>query len=90
MTGGGLLENLALAELGHQAGVKVIFTSTWESDAGLAGTLHLACAAGLAAAPCGLSTAGMISDGLVRPPLAIRDGRLSIRGMIGIGLQAVA
>ncbi|MBI5868258.1 MAG: hypothetical protein HZB43_08245, partial [candidate division Zixibacteria bacterium] len=90
MTGGGLLENLALAELGHQAGVKVIFTSTWESDAGLAGTLHLACAAGLAAAPCGLSTAGMISDGFVRPPLAIRDGRLSIRGMIGIGLQAVA
>ncbi len=90
MIGGGLLENLSLARLGHQAGVKVIFTSTWESDVGLAGTLHLACAAGLAAAPCGLSTAGMISDGLVRPPLAIREGTLSLRGMIGIGVQTVS
>lgn len=87
MTGGGLMGNLALAILAHQSGVKVIFTSTWESDVGLAGTLHLACASGSAAAPCGLSTAGMIADGLVAPPYKISHGRLSVAGRNGLGLQ---
>jgi L-alanine-DL-glutamate epimerase-like enolase superfamily enzyme len=87
MVEGGLLRSLALAEAAQRAGVKVIFTSTWESDVGLAGTLHLACAAGSAAAPTGLSTAGMIAEGIVEPALRITDGRLSIAGHVGLGLR---
>ena len=87
---GGLLSSLSLAEAAQQAGVKVMFTSTWESDVGLAATLHLACAVGSAATrrgACGLSTAGMIADGLVEPALRISGGRLSTAGQVGLGLQ---
>jgi o-succinylbenzoate synthase len=84
---GGLLMSLSLAQTARQAGLKVIFTSTWESDVGLAATLHLACASGLVAAACGLSTAGMIAEGLVEPALRIKGGHLSTAGQIGLGLQ---
>jgi len=84
---GGLLNSLALAELARQAGVKVIFTSTWESDVGLAATLHLACAIGPTAAACGLSTAGMIAEDLVEPALKIADGHLSTASHMGLGLH---
>jgi len=87
MVVGGLQCSLSLAETAQKAGVKVIFTSTWESDAGLAATLHLACAVGSTAGACGLSTAGLIAEGLVEPALRIRAGRLSTAGQVGLGLQ---
>lgn len=87
MVMGGLLTSLSLAELAARAGVKVIFTSTWESDVGLAATLHLACAVGPTAAACGLSTAGMIAEDLVEPALKITNGHLSAARQVGLGLH---
>lgn len=86
---GGLTGCLRLAALAQSNGVGVVFTSAWESDVGLAATLHLAAACEGVSLASGLSTAGMIADGLVRPALRIEQARLQISEEPGLGLELV-
>jgi len=89
MTVGGLTGCLHLARLALRSHVGVVFTSVWESDVGLAATLHLALACGGVSRAVGLSTAGMIAEGLIRPALRIENARLRISGSPGIGVELV-
>jgi muconate cycloisomerase len=66
--------------------VRIVFTSLWESDIGIAAACHLALAANTGAA-CGFSTAGAISDGIVGTPLKIENGRMRIPGSAGLGME---
>jgi o-succinylbenzoate synthase len=83
---GSLVGCLQIAQAAAAQNMKVVFTSAWESDIGLAATLHLVAATGATSA-AGLATAGMIADGLVDCPLCIKDGQLSIHQKSGIGLS---
>ncbi len=83
---GGLVNAMRLADTARQVGIRVTFTSSWESDVGLAATLHLAAAVGPTVGACGLSTAGMIAEELVEPALRIDNGYLAIEGHHGLGL----
>ena len=87
---GGLTGCHKLTELASRVGMGLVFTSSWESDVGLAATLHLAAAAGPVTRASGLATAGMIADGLVAPPLAIKAARLAIGKKPGLGLDLVS
>lgn len=84
---GGIHACLHLARRAQDAGIKVIYTSSWESDIGVAVTLHLSAALGPHPPAMGLSTAGMISQGLVKSPLRIRKGHLHVPDGPGIGLD---
>ncbi len=86
---GGLTGCLRLAALAERNGIGVVFTSAWESDVGLAATLHLAAACEGVSLAAGLSTAGMIADGLVRPALRIERARLLVSEQPGLGLELV-
>lgn len=76
-----------LAQQAMEAGIEVIYTSSWESDVGIAATLHLAAALGPNAPAMGLSTAGMISDGIVKTPLKIENGFLKVPEGPGLGIE---
>lgn len=76
-----------LAERAREAGIEVIYTSSWESDIGLAATLHLAAALGPNLPAMGLSTAGMISQGIVTNPLKIENGCLNVPEGPGLGMD---
>jgi o-succinylbenzoate synthase len=83
---GGLSGCLHLVRQAAEAGLDVMFTSAWESDVGLAATMHLAAACGSGVRASGLSTAGMFAKELVHPPLRIADGRLEITQRPGLGM----
>lgn len=84
---GGISACKTVVESAQQRGIGVVFTSAWESDVGLAATLHLAAAYGSPTRAAGLATAGMISQGLVGSPLGITSGRLNINDASGLGLE---
>ncbi len=77
-----LLAQAALAQK-----MEVIYTSVWESDIGIAATLHLAAALGPNPSAMGLSTAGMIADGIVEKPLRIENGFLKVPEGPGLGME---
>lgn len=77
---------LRLGRLAKAAGVDVVVTSLWESDIGIAAACHLACALESETA-CGFSTAGVISEGIVKSGLRIEAGRLHLRRAAGLGLE---
>ncbi len=87
MTIGGLTPCLQLARLAREYGKQIVLTSSWESDVGLAATAHLAAACGEAAAASGLSTAGMIANGLVTDPLQIDHAFIRLPLIPGLGLE---
>jgi o-succinylbenzoate synthase len=87
MVVGGLIECLRLAKLAEMSQIGVVFTSVWESDVGLAATLHLAAACRGVSRAAGLSTAGIIAAGLVGPALRIERGRLHVPARPGLGLE---
>jgi o-succinylbenzoate synthase len=76
-----------LARAAMEAGIEVIYTSAWESDVGIAATLHLAAALGPNPPAMGLSTAGMISEGIVKTPLKIENGFLKVPEGPGLGID---
>jgi o-succinylbenzoate synthase len=84
---GGLHSCLHLAKRAADAGIEVIYTSSWESDVGIAATLHLAAALGPHPPAMGLSTAGMISEGIVKTPLKIENGFLKVPEGPGLGIE---
>jgi o-succinylbenzoate synthase len=86
---GGLTGCLRLAAIAERFGIGVVFTSAWESDVGLAATLHLAAACRAVSCASGLSTAGMIAEGLVQPALSIKHARLRVPSQPGLGLKLV-
>jgi len=77
---------MRLGRLASDSGVRLVFTSLWESDIGIAAACHLACALESETA-CGFSTAGMISHGIVRAGLRIETGRLRLPQTAGLGLE---
>lgn len=83
---GGLTGALQLARAASESGKRIVLTSAWESDVGVAATLHLCAAGGDTAGTAGLSTAGMIAEGLVEPALTIANAALAISDQPGIGL----
>lgn len=76
-----------LAQVARSKGMDVIYTSSWESDIGIAATLHLAAALGPNSPAMGLSTAGMIAEGIVKNPLKIENGHLKVPEGPGLGLE---
>lgn len=86
---GGIMGCLRLAARAQSHDIGVVFTSAWESDVGLAATLHLAAAGGQVSLAAGLSTAGMIAEGLVTPALRIERARLTIPQQPGLGLELI-
>jgi L-alanine-DL-glutamate epimerase-like enolase superfamily enzyme len=84
---GGIMASVALARQATAKRVRVIYTSSWESDIGLAATLHLAAALGPNPPAMGLSTAGMISEGIVTNPLKIENGFLKVPEGPGLGME---
>ncbi|HWO58146.1 MAG TPA: o-succinylbenzoate synthase [bacterium] len=86
---GHLYQCFVTARRAQQAGMQVIYTSSWESDIGVAATLHLAAALGPHPPAMGLSTAGMIADGILRTPLAIDSGYLAVPDGPGMGVEPV-
>jgi o-succinylbenzoate synthase len=84
---GQLYQCFETARRAQQAGMQVIYTSSWESDIGVAATLHLAAALGPHPPAMGLSTAGMIADGIMRTPLAIDSGYLAVPDGPGLGVE---
>jgi muconate cycloisomerase len=76
-----------LAQRARAAGMEVIYTSSWESDIGIAATLHLAAALGPNPPAMGLSTAGTIADGIVKTPLRIENGYLRVPEGPGLGIE---
>ncbi|MBI3871521.1 MAG: o-succinylbenzoate synthase [candidate division Zixibacteria bacterium] len=84
---GGIGACLTIARQAKDHGIRIVYTSLWESDVGLAATLHLAAALGSDPPACGLSTAGMIAEGLVDQPLRIEAGHLVIRRLPGLGMN---
>ncbi len=84
---GRLYQCVLLAEEAREAGIDVIYTSSWESDIGLAATLHLAAALGPNPPAMGLSTAGMISEGIVKNPLKVENGYLKVPEGPGLGME---
>lgn len=89
MTIGGLTPCLQLAHVAREHGKQIVLTSSWESDIGVAATAHLAAACSDTAAASGLSTAGMIADGLVTEPLLIDQGYIRLPLIPGLGLELV-
>jgi o-succinylbenzoate synthase len=87
MVVGGIVPCMRLAALARRRHIRVVYTSAWESDVGVAATLHLAAALGPGAPAAGLSTAGMIAANLVDQPLMIAAGQLAIRRLPGLGLN---
>ena len=83
---GGIIPCLQIADHARERGIDVIYTSSWESDVGVAATLHLAASWGPRLAAAGLSTAGMIGEGLIDALLAIAGGEIAIRQSPGLGL----
>lgn len=83
---GGIITSLALANRAKAKGIEVIYTSSWESDIGLAATLHLAAALSANPPAMGLSTAGMIAEGIVTNPLKIENGYLKVPEGPGLGM----
>ena len=86
---GGLTGAWRLARVAADFSKEVVFTTAWESDVGVTATLHLCAACGLDAGTAGLSTAGMIADGLVQPALQIVNAGLDIPDRSGLGLSLV-
>lgn len=86
---GGLMSCMRVVDAARLANMRVVYTSAWESDVGVAATLHLAAASGSVSGAVGLSTAGSIGRELVDCPLAINNARLSIGSDPGLGLRAV-
>lgn len=84
---GGIHSCSQLARRAIDSGLQVIYTSSWESDVGVAATLHLAAALGPNPPAMGLSTAGMISDGIVKTPLKIENGFLRVPEGPGLGIE---
>lgn len=84
---GRLYQCVLLAEQAKEAGIEVIYTSSWESDIGVAATLHLAAALGPNPPAMGLSTAGMIAEGIVMNPLKIESGFLKVPKGPGLGME---
>lgn len=84
---GRLYQCVLLAHKAQAAGIEVIYTSSWESDIGIAATLHLAAALGPNPPAMGLSTAGMIAEGIVKKPLRIEDGCLKVPDVPGLGME---
>lgn len=78
-----------LAQEARERDIEVIYTSSWESDIGIAATLHLAAALGTNPPAMGLSTAGMIAEGIVKSPLKIEGGYLEIPKGPGLGMELV-
>ncbi|MBD3297296.1 MAG: o-succinylbenzoate synthase [candidate division Zixibacteria bacterium] len=87
MTIGGLTPCLQLAQVARDHGKQIVLTSSWESDVGVAATAHLAAACGDVAAASGLSTAGMMADGLVAEPLRIDHAYIRLPLVPGLGLE---
>lgn len=76
-----------IAMMAREVGIDVVYTSSWESDIGIAATLHLAAALGPSPPAMGLSTAGMISEGIVKTPLRIENGFLKVPEGPGLGIE---
>ncbi|HUU44238.1 MAG TPA: enolase C-terminal domain-like protein, partial [Acidobacteriota bacterium] len=86
---GGISACLEIIAAAQRRGIGIVFTSSWESDIGIAATLHLAAAAGPVSRAAGLSTAGAIADGIIERPLVIESGRLLIPEAPGLGFSLV-
>ena len=84
---GSLRASYLLAQAARARNIEVIYTSSWESDIGIAATLHLAAALGPNPPAMGLSTAGMIADGIVSNPLKIENGYLKVPEGPGLGME---
>lgn len=76
-----------LALAAQKEGMSVVYTSSWESDVGIAATLHLAAALGPDAPAMGLSTAGSIAKGIVAQPLRIESGAIRVPHGLGLGVE---
>jgi o-succinylbenzoate synthase len=84
---GSVLACHRLATTAVAQGMTAIYTSSWESDIGLGATLHLPAALGQEGLSMGLSTAGMIADGIIDRPLRIENARLLVPERSGLGLR---
>ena len=83
---GGLRQAHAIVELAAAASVPVTVSTLFETGVGLAGALHLAATAPGRQAH-GLATAELLESDLLRAPLPITDGRMSLPGGPGLGVE---
>jgi L-alanine-DL-glutamate epimerase-like enolase superfamily enzyme len=83
---GGLRQAMAIVELAAAAAVPVTVSTLFETGVGLAGALHLAAAAPGPQAH-GLATATMLESDLLRAPLAVSAGRMSVPTDAGLGVD---
>ena len=83
---GGIAPAREIAELAAARGCAVIVTSAFEAGVGLAAALHLAAWLPGPLLACGLATAGLLAETLVREPLAACRGRLRLPPGPGLGV----
>lgn len=83
---GGIGPAREIAELAAGRGCTVIVTSAFEAGVGLAAALHLAASLPEPSPACGLATAGLLAETLVREPLAACWGCLRLPPGPGLGV----
>ena len=69
------------------AGLEVIVTSTLEAGVGVAAALHLAATLHESAPACGLATGRLLAADLLRAPLRVVDGTISLPAEPGLGVR---
>jgi o-succinylbenzoate synthase len=83
---GGIAPAREIAELAAERGCAVIVTSAFEAGVGLAAALHLAASLPELSPACGLATASLLAETLVREPLAACRGSLRLPPGPGLGV----
>ena len=84
---GGLQQAHAIIKMAEEAGIGVIVTSMLESGIGVVGALHLAATLKQPALACGLATTQLLEADLLKTPLEVRDGYMSVPQGAGLGVE---
>ena len=87
MVVGGLRPAMEIADVARQAGVATVITTTIDAGVGTAAALHLAAALPEDAPACGLATGVLLAGDIVREPLPVREGRMTLPRGSGLGVE---
>ncbi len=86
MVVGGLRESLKIMELAARAGLKTFVTTTIDSGIGIAAALQLAVTLPNPPMACGLATAGLLEESLVKELPRINRGQMFLPTSPGLGV----
>ena len=87
MVVGGLRPAMQIADAAREAGVATVITTTIDAGVGTAAAFHLAAALPEGGPACGLATGSLLAGDIVREPLPVRDGRMTVPRGQGLGVE---